>query len=551
MANIMSSLSTLGALPISSLLTPSFYLTPDGVSLLATTLLTLTSLNILKKIIFPPLSFREDYAIDTSPLSSFKVVGKKSGVSLPLSDVPQLCTEMRAAFNTGHTLPLSKRIEQLTALKRLFVENEEAICAALKEDLRRPEFEAIVYDTLVPIGEISEMIHNLSSWAAPEPQGFNLLTFPSSQWLQKEPLGLILVIGSWNYPFMLSLIPLAGAIAAGNTAILKPCNVSSASAKLQVELVEKYLDPNVVSCVGPGIKGDRHTTAALLENKFDTIFFTGSPDVGKVIAAGAAQHLTPCILELGGKNPVFVDKSADVSLAAKRTVWGRNMNTGQQCISPDFVLVHESVADEFCDKAASWINKFYDNKDPKESKNFGRIVGDAQVKRISGMLANHGGKVICGGQVDAKERYIAPSVIRIGLDSEALKDETFGPILWVVSVKDMDEAVRYQASQNKPLSMYIFSNDDRVTQRIVQNTSAGGVTVNGTLFHCGHNQLPFGGVGNSGSGAYHGKATFDCFSHKKPVLSKSVWMDGGLLSDPFFLYAPWTDFNVKVMRNFF
>jgi len=471
--------------------------------------------------------------------------------NLALEDIPTLHEEMQLSFQSGVSLPYKKRLEQLKQMKKMISENEEAICNALKEDLNRPRFESVIYDSLIPLGEITEAIKHLKSWMAPEKKGFNLLAFPSSQWLQKEPVGTVLVIGSWNYPFMLSFVPVMGAIAAGNTVVLKPCNVSSACARLQAELVEKYMDPRIVSVVGPAIKGDRHTTAALLQHKFDTIFFTGSPDVGKVVARGAAEHLTPCILELGGKNPVFVDKSANVSLAAKRTIWGRNMNAGQQCISPDFVMVHKDVIDDFCKACKSWLNEFYANKDPKESKDFGRIVGDSQVQRIKKMLKGHRGKVIAGGEVDEETRYIAPTVVKVSLKSPALEDETFGPILWVVPVDDMEEAIRYQQTKPKPLTMYIFSSNESVTQRIVQNTSAGGVTVNGCLFHCGHPELPFGGVGNSGMGGYHGQASFDCFTHKKPVMDKKVWKDGGLLSDPFVLYAPWNDFKLAALRNLF
>ena len=265
------------------------------------------------------------------------------------------------------------------------------------------------------------------------------------------------------------------------------------------------------------------------KKRFNTIFFTGSPDVGKVIATGAAKFLTPCILELGGKNPVFVDSSADISLAAKRTLWARNMNAGQQCISPDFAMVHEDKVDEFCEACKGWIDTFFDGQPAKESKDFGRIVGDGQVseflnymnieyysnlicnrsvqvKRIQGMLKSHKGKVVCGGEVDAAERYIAPTVIKVKVGSPGLEDETFGPILWVVAVKDMDAAITYMQGRAKPLSQYIFAGDKKVVNRILQNTSAGGVTVNGCLFHCGHPDLPFGGIGNSGMGGYHGES---------------------------------------------
>jgi aldehyde dehydrogenase (NAD+) len=226
------------------------------------------------------------------------------------------------------------------------------------------------------------------------------------------------------------------------------------------------------------------------------------------------------------------------------------MNSGQQCISPDMVLCHRSVVDRFCEECAGWLREFYENKDPKESAHFGRIVGDSQLARIRGMLDTHGGRVVCGGEVDAATRYVAPTVVRVGIDSPALDDETFGPILWVTPVDDMDEAVRYMRDKPKPLSLYVFSRDEKATQRILQNTSSGGVTVNGCLFHVGHPELPFGGVGDSGMGSYHGKGTFDAFTHAKPCMVKQTDLPAAL-SDPYILYAPWSDHKVAIIKRLY
>jgi len=310
------------------------------------------------------------------------------------------------------------------------------------------------------------------------------------------------------------------------------------------------MDPAIISVVGTAMTGDRDTTAALLKHRFDHVFFTGSPSVGKVIMEGAARNLTPVTLELGGKNPVFVDKDADLNLAAKRCIWGRNMNAGQQCISPDYVLCHKAVVDEFGKKCAHWVKELYapNNSSPKDNGNLGRIVGDKQMKRLSDLLRDHKGEILYGGKSDIKERYIEPSVIKVSLDSPAMEEETFGPILWIVEVNSMDEAIQYVNSRDKPLSMYIFAKDTHTQEKIIYNTSAGGVTVNATLFHVAHPDLPFGGIGASGTGRYHGKETFNTFTHEKPVLRKNSIPDGGLLSDPMFIYPPWNDTKIKILR---
>eukprot|EP00824_Muranothrix_gubernata_P009022 TRINITY_DN21597_c0_g1_i1.p1 TRINITY_DN21597_c0_g1~~TRINITY_DN21597_c0_g1_i1.p1 ORF type:complete len:562 (-),score=65.78 TRINITY_DN21597_c0_g1_i1:92-1777(-) len=486
---------------------------------------------------------------DASKLHEWQVVGRP-WESVTLDDIPTLVAEMRASFESGRSRPLWKRKEQLHAMHRMMTENEDKIREALAEDLGRPAAEAMLQDVLFPLKEVEHMIAHLDEYARPEPQPFNLIAWPSANYVYKEPLGLCLVIGTWNYPFALCLEPVLGAIAAGNTCILKPCNVSSHSAKLISTLVTNYLDPGIVSVVGATVPGDRTTTHKLLEHKFDHVFFTGSPSVGRVIAEAAARHLTPCTLELGGKNPVLVSADANLRLAAKRTVWGRNLNAGQLCISPDYVLVEESVADAFCVHARRFVTELY-GEDPRTAGTIGRVVGDRQMRRLVGVLESHGGAVVCGGDYDEKTRYIAPTVVRVSLASPAMEEETFGPILLVVSVPSVDAAIQCVRSRPKPLALYVFASSQATVERILYNTSAGGVTVNGTLMHMGHLELPFGGVGNSGMGAYHGKESFTTFSHRKPVVKKSIWPDRGLLSDPFVLYPPWSDFKIAALRVFF
>lgn len=490
----------------------------------------------------------DQHYIIRQPTTPFQLINRPAPQNFKMSELAGVVAEMRASFNTGISRPVSARLEQIRNLQRLFQENRDKLVEALQKDLGRPTTEALIYDLETPLGEIKHVLSHLREWVSPDYKGQNLLTLPSSNAIYHEPMGVVLVLGTWNYPIMLTMVPLLGALAAGNMVVLKPCVVSPNTAKLIGELIPRYIDHRWVTVVGQEFDRDSLCTGELLKHKFDHIFFTGSPSVGKVIMRGAAEHLTPCTLELGGKNPTFVDKSADIDLAAKRTVWGRNMNGGQQCISPDYVLVHSSVVDAFGENCVKYVKQFY-GEDPKTSGYLGKIVGVKQCERLKGVVTTHGGKVLVGGDFDLAAKYIAPTVIRVGFDSPAMEEETFGPVLLIVAVDSMDQAIEYVNSKPKPLSLYVFSNDNRVTNRIVHNTSSGGVTINGTLFHCGHPDLPFGGVGDSGMGAYHGKKTFETFSHPKPVLRKLVLPDGGLLSDPFFLYPPWTDLKITILKN--
>jgi len=502
---------------------------------------------VLRKLYYRYFTVPDSYYIvkSSANVDQFKFLGKK----MPkLDEIPAMVEEIRQSFDSGYSRPLAIRIRQLKAMRAMFTEHEQDFLLALREDLGRPRFEGLYYDLLLPLSEIDHLIAHLPEYAAPESKGFNLITFPSGAYIYKEPFGVVLVIGTWNYPIMLSMVPVLGAIAAGNCVILKPCNVSGASARLLARLVPQYLDPRICTVVGTDLPGDRDTTAALLKCKFDHIFFTGSPAVGKVIMRGAAEHLTPVTLELGGKNPVFVAADADLELAAKRTVWGRMMNCGQQCISPDYVLCEKQVLPQFTEKCKYWAQKLYGGTASKDNGDFGRIVGDSQTKRLIGLLKTHGGQVVCGGTFDQQARWIEPTVLLVNPSSPAMQEETFGPILLVTSVNSIQDAIDFVNRRPKPLSLYLFSKSHDTQQRIIYNTSAGGVTVNATLFHAAHHELPFGGVGDSGINAYHGKATFEVFCHRKPVLVKRRLPDLGLLSDPFFIYPPWTSFKEQLIR---
>jgi aldehyde dehydrogenase (NAD+) len=354
---------------------------------------------------------------------------------------------------------------------------------------------------------------------------------------------------------MLSLVPLAGAIAAGNTVVLKPSNDSRASTELLVKLIRTYCDPYIVQCVGSEIPGDGvDVMQTLLKQKFDHIFFTGSAKVGKIVASAAAETLTPTTLELGGKNPVVVTECADLNIAAKQCMWGRTINCGQQCIAPEYVICHESRIDEFLESCKYWASHFV--PDATIEGSMARIGGPLnRMAGIAKMLddANSGiasDKVICGGKYDVKTRMVEPTVIKCGCeDSPMMQNELFAPILCVLPYAALSEAVEMIRSKPKPLSMYIFSRTASKTRVLLDNTQAGGVTVNGVLTHCAHDCLPFGGVGDSGYGRYHGRYTVECFQREKPVLQKTRGVgDCGLITDPALLYLPNAKWKVSAMR---
>jgi len=482
-------------------------------------------------------------------MAPLKLIGTRHILEVQPKDAQQVNAEMRMCFDSGISLPLEKRRLELKNILRFFEECEKEIHAALEHDLGKPEFEAHLYDVHFPIHECKYMLKNLNRLTSPQTKGFSVLTFPSTNQLYREPLGVCLIIGTWNFPIQLSLVPVIGAIAAGNCVVLKPCNVASATSKLLNERFAQFVDPRVCTVVGGHCDGDRQMTAALLEHKWDHVFFTGSPSVGRVVYEAAARHLTPCTLELGGKNPVLVDQNCDIDATAKRIILGRMINAGQQCIAPDYCLVEKSVCNALEERMKSYVEKFFADQTDDESQSMARIVGDKQMTRLVGLLKTHGGKVVIGGDYDEATRYISPTIVHVDdWNSSLLQEETFGPILVVKPVKSMEEAIEYVNTKPKSLALYVFSNDHNTQEKILYNTSSGGVTVNGTLMHAGHPELGFGGVGESGMGRYHGDFSFMTFTHEKPVLRKAIWHDAGLLSDPFFLYPPWTALKLKFLR---
>ena len=451
--------------------------------------------------------------------------------------VADLVARLRAGYATGRTRPLAWRREQLRAMVALVCDNEGAILDALRADLGKPRVEGYLTDIGFVVTAVREMIRNLQRWNRPVRVRTPLVVGPARSRLVPEPLGTVLVIAPWNYPVQLLLVPAAGALAAGNAVVLKPSEVSAATSSLLADLVPRYLDPEAVALVEGGV-GE---TTVLLEQRWDHIFFTGNPTVGRVVMAAAARHLTPVTLELGGKSPVIVDRSADLRVAARRIAWGKWLNAGQTCVAPDHVLVDRSVRDELVDELGRAIEVFF-GRDPRTSGDYGRIVSDRHLDRQVSLMAD--GRVVLGGEVVRAERYVAPTVLEDPVDDAPLMtEEIFGPLLPVVPFGSLDEAVARVAAGPRPLALYVFASDRAAVDTVLARTSAGGVTVNGTILHLLNPQLPFGGVGESGMGAYHGEAGVRQFQHRKPVLERSTRID------PAIAYPPIGRLKAAVLRR--
>ncbi|MEM6255786.1 MAG: aldehyde dehydrogenase [Cyanobacteria bacterium P01_D01_bin.156] len=433
------------------------------------------------------------------------------------SAIPSAIKHQRQFFATGQTKPIEFRLAQLSKLKQAIIDRQADIVAAAKADLGRPEFEA--YFEIATLTEINLALKKLKAWMKPKRVKSTLENFPSSAWIQPDPLGVVLVIGPWNYPFQLMMSPLVGAIAAGNCAILKPSEHAPATARVVADLVADTFDPDYITL----FEGDAEVSQTLLAEKFDHIFFTGGTAIGRIVMEAAAKHLTPVTLELGGKSPCIVDADINVDHAAKRIAWGKFINAGQTCIAPDYLLVDRTIKDAFLPKLTEAIGEFFGD-DPAQSADLSRIINQRQFERLTGLLDS--GTVLLGGQTDASTRYIAPTILdNVTWDADVMQDEIFGPILPVLTYEHLDEAIDCINARPKPLALYLFSRDRTKQQQVLTATSSGGVCLNDTVLHIGVPDLPFGGVGHSGMGSYHGKATFDTFSHYKSVLRKTFWFD--------------------------
>lgn len=447
-------------------------------------------------------------------------------------------TDLRRVFASGRTKPLRWRLDQLAAIEALCNEQESAIAGALAEDLGRPPVEAWLGDIASTKGEAAYARKHLKKWLRRSRQPLPLAQLPGRGWVQYDPLGVVLVIGPWNYPFYLSVAPLVAAIAAGNCAVLKPSELAPATSKLLAEVVPKYLDGEAIRI----IEGDGTTTQKLIAQGFDHVLFTGGTEIGRKIMAAAAPTLTPVTLELGGKSPVLVTADADLDVAARRVAWVKLMNSGQTCIAPDYVLVDRAVADMFTDKVVAAVAAFR-SQEPSGGQ---RIVNRRQFDRLTGLVDTTSGTIVAGGRCDAATLTIEPTVIRDPAPNDAvMADEIFGPVLPILSVESTQAAVQFVNSRPKPLALYVFTGSQRLGRNLVDAIPSGGAVINHIAMHCLVPQLPFGGVGASGMGQYHGRWGFEALSHRRAVLAKTARPDLKLT------YPPYTDRAVKIMRRLF
>ncbi|GAA5523145.1 aldehyde dehydrogenase [Aliifodinibius salicampi] len=439
-------------------------------------------------------------------------------------------------FEQGKSRDPKFRINKLLRLKSLLQEHEEEIFAALQKDFCKPPLETYGTELLILYKEIDHLVKNLYSWSKPKKVRSSLLNFPSKSYIYPQPFGVSLVIGAWNYPIQLSLNPVLGSMVAGNCTIIKPSELAPNTSALLEEIINTHFDSGYLHVV----QGDADTTQALLDEPLDYIFFTGSTRVGKIIMKAAAEQLTPVTLELGGKSPAIVDYAADLELAAKRISWGKFINAGQTCVSPDYVYVHESQLDTFCSLIKQNITEFY-GSDPAESPDFARIINRDHFQRLKQMIDPN--KVVSGGSTDADNLYISPTVMtQISWDDPVMQEEIFGPILPVLTYQDLDQAISKIKEQPKPLSLYLFSPDKSTQQQIIDNIPFGGGCINDTLVHLSNPDLPFGGIGHSGFGNYHGKSSFDLFTHQKSIMKRSSW-----IKNPF-RYPPYEG-NLKWLKK--
>jgi len=430
------------------------------------------------------------------------------------------------------------RVEQLKALRRLLEENDQKINAALWADLRKSPFECVASEQGIVRAEIADALKHLKRWMKPKRVHTPIYNQPGSCAIHHDPLGLALVIGAWNYPVNLTLAPLVGAISGGNAVILKPSELAANTARLLTELVPRYLDADLIAVVEAGPEETSH----LLDRQFDKIFFTGSTAVGKIVMSKAAQHLTPVTLELGGKSPALVLDDADVVVAARRLTWGKFLNAGQTCVAPDYILVQPQVKAKLVEEIKKNLASAYGG-DAQTSPDFCRIINRRHLDRLHGLLK--GEKILAGGKVVAEDLYVEPTLTESSLNGPLMQDEIFGPIFPIVEARDLDAMIEIVNGRPKPLSLYLFSGSSASRERVLTETSAGGVAVNDVVMHMPVPELPFGGVGASGMGHYHGEFSFKAFTHAKGVLRKPTWIDVPLR------YAPYTLRNLRVLRWLF
>lgn len=452
-----------------------------------------------------------------------------------LVNAKKIVDAQRKYFNTGVTKSYEFRLKQLKQLKAAVEKHEKQIVDALYADLRKPALEAYATEHTITLADLDLAIKNLAGWMRPERVPTPLFFMPAKSRIHSEPYGVTLTIAPWNYPFKNLIAPVIGALCAGNTMVLKPSELAPATSKAIADMVAEFFEPQYMTVVEGGVK----ETQELLDQKWDFIMFTGGTEIGRIIYQAAAKNLTPVALELGGKSPCIVDSDVNLEVAAKRICWGKFTNTGQICIAPDYIYVQKDIKAKFIELVKKNITEFF-GADPKESPDFGRIISNRHFNRIKNLID---GDVIVGGQTDESQKYIAPTVIdNVTTASKVMQEEIFGPIMPIMEYNTIDEVIGHINAGSKPLALYIFTNSSNFSDKIVTETSSGAVLINDVLVHAGHPHLPFGGVGNSGMGAYNGRISFDTYSHRKGVLTRSFMFDVKQR------YAPATEKNTNFLK---
>ena len=444
------------------------------------------------------------------------------------TDISRIVEAQRAFFREGKTLERTYRETQLHRLEQAIRTHEQALTEALWTDLHKSYEEAYLTEFSIVYGEIHNHLRHLRHWMRPERKPSPLSLWPAKSRVVSEPLGTTLIIAPWNYPVQLLLNPLVGAISSGCTAVLKPSPYTPNVSHVLTQLIKDAFQEQYIAIV----EGHREVNALLLNERWDLIFFTGSPVLGRKVMAAAAPNLTPVVLELGGKSPCIIDRDADLAIAARRVAWGKVLNAGQTCIAPDYLLVHQSVQKEFLHLLAQEFETLL-GKDPRQSEHFVRIVSNCAFERLIGYL--HDGDIAYGGNYDIQERYLSPTLLtNVSPDSPVMQEEIFGPIFPVLTFNELDKAVRFVTNREKPLALYYFGTQGKF---VVKHTSAGGTCVNDTIMHIANHHVPFGGVGNSGMAAYHGKDSFLVFSHRRAVITTPSWIDMPFRYMPYKMFA--------------
>jgi len=458
-------------------------------------------------------------------------------MSLTEKDIPQAVDSLRQIFKSGVTRDVNWRKVQLNAFMRMLVEGRTEIEEALHADLKKSPTEAYVTEINQVMHEVQHMIDNLDHLMAPRKMKTDMMNLPGDSFQYADPLGVVLVVGAWNYPWLLTMFPVVGAIAAGNAVLIKvpSQHYTEATSKLIGTLVARYLDCDAIKVAF----GDREMTQAVIRERYDIIFYTGGSYVGQMVAESAAKHLTPTILELGGKSPCIIDKSADITVAARRSAWGAfGLNNGQTCVRPDYVLVHEDIAEKYLQTVEKTVRDFY-GTDASVSDSYSRVVNQRAAQRLGGIIDNDRRYVRFGGTVNIDNKYVEPTCLDFKGDtaaftsSKAMEDEIFGPIMPVLRYRNLEDVIAFITKGEKPLALYVFTTTNHVAEKVLAETSSGGAVVNDVVTHLANGNLPFGGVGKSGMGSYHGNKSFESFSHMKSVLKKTNWFDAPQRYPPY------------------